>query len=244
MDSNFFSSHAHPADVFNKYTQKETEIMELMAASIYNPSQVDDLNVIYFTENILTIMKQMYSALIEHHFNENYINLMVIDLPSMPSAEPILLYRVPAGALHIFNLLFIRNMFNALPNFEITDLAVKPKRRFVELKPNASFQVNIVTEEDIGVKLNDLQMANLVKLFVMCDHAAEHYHIFQNSPELNDYTHINFNKNPSYLSCLISRAPNKSLDIGLYYKNDKLVKSIFVSSKHVEESESSSSEDD
>jgi hypothetical protein len=243
MDSNFFSSHAHSADVFNKYTQKESEILELMAASIRNTSQVTELNVIYFTEDILTIMKQMYSVLIEHHFNESCINLMVVDLPTMPSAEPILLYRVKSGVLHIFNLLFIRKMFNAVPNFEITDLLVKPKRRLAELRPNASFQVNIATDEDIGVKLNDLQMANLVKLFVMCDHAVEHYEIFQNSPDQNDYTHINFNKNPCFLSCLISRVPNKSLDIGLYYKSDKLVKSIFVSSKHVE-TESSSSDDD
>ena len=185
-------------------------------------------------------MKQLYAVMYKRMFSDcgglTYIILRSLN-PIAPN-EAIFFDLTPQRTLiHIFNVAFIAKFFNnRTHNYRVVkahESSSTTTQKYV-LKDNAVYSTQLLSDTDTDTDtgdciLNDLQMTNLIKLLLLCDHALEHVHAFIEEGSFG-YNHKKFGSNIQFLSSIITPSPNKQMERMVRHKHAQDLDRVFTSS--------------
>lgn len=213
------------------YTWLERKLANVCGQSIKN-EDYENLNVQYYNENILKILLQMYSVMYNEYFPSDIKSYMLVDLLNPNIFEPIFhVVDRNENVIHVFYPDQIRAYFNYQDIGKTMDIKQLDacRRYLLEAKSTSSY-LDITDSREDAVVLNDLQSMNLIKLYVLCDHAMEHlaFYYANGRDERNfDKTHIHFGSDSRFLSSLISQTPKKSVDELVYDRSMGAIEKVF-----------------
>lgn len=189
----------------------EKEIRSIVGCALKR-GQEDCLNVLSFSSEIFEIFKQIYYMLYQSKISAGsfkYVTMQNIKIFS----EPVVYIKRPNYVLHVFNYSIIAKYFDSsIEDIEIREI-LETKQRAYTFKDNAKFVDSHVCLPPLdSYLLNELQETNVLKLYILADHALEHLYINNGDPELNklDLNHKRFGTNNKFLSGLITNAPSHS----------------------------------
>lgn len=203
--------------------------MSLVCGACLKKTDIDNLNVQYFNDDILNILFQMYSVLYNEYFPNVLKSYMVVRLLEPTQFEPIFhVLNKNEDIVHVFNIPHIESYFNFQDSCVVKQVDVC-RQYLLEVKSISDY--GKISEPMVDcIKLNELQTMNLVKLFIMCDHALEHlYYYMHNGVNDKDFdkTHKHFGTNMRFLSALISDMPKKNVDEIVYDRSMKVIEEMF-----------------
>lgn len=231
------------------YTWLERKLSNICSLCIRN-EDYENLNVQYYNENILKIIFQMYSVMCSEYFPNDAKSYMEIDLLNPNVFEPIFhLLDRNETVVHVFYPEQIRLYFNyegVGKQIEIKQLD-SCRKYLLEAKSTTSLLPRVENREP-AILLNDLQTTNLIKLYILCDHAMEHlsYYYTNGRDEQNfDKTHVHFGSDTKFLSALITQTPKKCIDEIVYDRSLGAIEELFsIKYEDQEGGDESSDEDD
>lgn len=213
------------------YTWLERRLANICGLSI-KYKDFENLNVQYYNENILNILFQMYSVMYNDYFPSDTKSYMQVDLLNPNIFEPIFhMVDRNENVIHVFYPDQIRAYFNYQDvgkTMDVKQLDVC-RRYLLEAKSSSSY-LDIIENREEAVILNELQSNNIIKLYVLCDHAMEHlsYYYANGRDERNfDKTHIHFGSDARFLSSLISQVPKKQTDELVYDRSMGAIEKVF-----------------
>lgn len=218
------------------------ELANILSSCIF-PEQLEHLSVMSFSEHILTIMKQLYAVMYKRMFSDcsGLTYKLLRSLNPIAPNEAIFFDLTPQRTLiHIFNVAFIAKFFNnRTNNYRVVKShgpSLSSSSSKYVLKDNAVYSSQLLSDTDTddciyvgGDRLNDLQMTNLIKLLLLCDHALEHVHTFIEGGSFG-YNHKNFGSNIQFLSSIITPSPNKQMERMVRHKHAQDLDRVFTSS--------------
>lgn len=210
------------------YTSLERKIAHIAGLAL-KPTDYDYLNVRYFDENIKNILFQMYAVMHDMHFPTDPKTYLIQSLLNPTPFEPIFhIVDKNEHVVHVFNLDQINTYFNSTQNIKVKQIEPCKKYLLEAKNTQPDFKNQLLTDKPIV--LSELQTKNLLKLYVMCDHAIEHllfYHEVGKEQKNFDLSHEHFGNNTNRLSTLISQTPKKKIDEIVYERSMKIIENSF-----------------
>lgn len=223
----YFSSTSQHADT--NYTWLERRFADVCGLTV-KPEDIENLNVQYFNEDILKILFQMYAILHGEYFPCEIMRYMVVNLHNPTIFEPIFhIVDDNEDIVHIFHVEQIRTYFNYNRNFDIKQLQSHSQYLLEPKNTQENFKFNDTTELP-AVIFNRLQTQNLIKLYVLCDHAIEHrlyYHNNGRDDKNFDKKHTHFGTDTRFLSAIISQVPKRSINELTYDTSMDIIENSF-----------------
>lgn len=229
------------------YTWLERKLAEICGQSIKN-DDFESLNVQYYNDDILKILFQMYSVMYNEIFPSDIKSYGLVDLLNPNIFEPIFhVVDRNENVIHMFYPDQIRAYFNYEDMGKTMEVKqLDPCRRYLlEAKSGGSY-LSLTNNAEDAVILNDLQTKNLIKLYVLCDHAMEHlaYYYANGREDRNfDKTHLHFGNDSRFLSSIISQGPKRSVDELVYDRSMGPIEQVF-SIRYDDQDVSSNDEED
>ena len=213
------------------YTWLERRLADICGQSI-RQQDLENLNVQYYNENILKILLQMYSVMYNDYFPSDVKSYMLVDLLNPNIFEPIFhLVDRDENVIHVFDPDQIRAYFNYEDIGKSIDVKQLDtcRKYLLEAKSTSSY-LDLTNNHEEFTVLNDLQSLNVLKMYVLCDHAMEHlaYYYSNGHDDRNfDKTHLHFGSDTRFLSFLISQVPKKAVDELVYDRSLGAIEKVF-----------------
>lgn len=171
------------------------------------------LNVVSFDDNVFDIFKQLYSVMYRARIENSTFRYVTL-YNTKTASEPVYYIKKSQYILHAFNYTLIATCFNSADdNIDVREWYSPQTQRYC-INPVGQFGILEDQDEELPTTLylNSLQTINILKLYVICDHALEHLCINNGDSELKniDYSHKQFGKTNRYLSGILTTAPSRS----------------------------------
>jgi hypothetical protein len=164
-----------------------------------------------FNETSMTILRNLLSYLLSE-IDSNYYTYNYKEINDVSEFEPIFFVKPK----HMFTYIIIFNR-QKLSAFYNSDSIVRAKLVSNKILPYAFMKNNAILEIEsdydtlypTGLRyFEPYIIRKLVQLYVMADHAAEHFYHLVNDNDINN-NHSKFGKNITYVSGLITSSPKK-----------------------------------
>jgi len=160
-----------------------------------------------YSPNAHLFLKRVYSCLLNDIKHSS--DYLFKDIDTKTVGEPIYLIKTERDELvHVFNYQLIAEYFNSASTVRIK-LETEADNNFVSYKNNAILKIDELRRDNEGRKVDKPTMLKLLRLYVLADHAAEHFYNYFMKDNV-DNNHEQFRTVPNYLSSIISSTPNKS----------------------------------
>lgn len=193
---------------------------------------INIFDIVNYNNEYHQLLLRIFSCLLEDHGHSPQFRYKNLDVKSYN--EPIFFVKEKNDYVTVFNLQLIADYFS----FDSIKISIKSK--FIQKKitfNNSILDVKNIPEIETGITVDRQLLEILIKLYVLADHAIEHYdYLIKN--EKMDNNHESFGKNTKFLSSIITKEPSKIIQkiiIGNTNKETKKLFNYIVTNSHDEE---------
>jgi len=194
----------------------DNRIKSVIGRALDNAKITQELNTTYAYNNTLQIILfRIVSILLDDFGLEGTFKYKIVENTQL--FEPIFAVTGKVSLILVFDQSLIAEYYNN-SDFGITARKIDAKgSRCVQFDSNALLNLtpSSYKPNSDGPPIPSDVMDKLIKLYVLAEHAVEHLH-YHHTKNTFDMNHEYFNKNPLFLSHIITLEPDKNIHKQLY----------------------------